>query len=125
MNFETSAQNKRPSLFRNWISFIGGVVALGALFSFLLLFISDAISKFSNPYVSLLTYIVVPVFLIGGILLAFVGAWWERRRRARGGRPTSLQMDLNQPHDRRVFVTFVSGRDCFSAALGHRLLQRL
>ncbi len=64
----------RPSLFRNWISFIGAVVALGALFSFLLLFISDAIAKFSNPYVSILTYIVVPVFLIGGILLAFVGA---------------------------------------------------
>ncbi len=103
----------RPSLFRNWISFIGAVVALGALFSFLLLFISDAVSKFSNPYVSILTYIVVPVFLISGILLAFVGAGWERRRRAHGGQPTSLKMDLDQPHDRRVILTFVSGAIVF------------
>ena len=56
---------KRPSLFRNWISLVGMVVAVGALFSFLLLFTLDAISKFSNPYVSILTYIVVPQFLIG------------------------------------------------------------
>jgi nitrate/TMAO reductase-like tetraheme cytochrome c subunit len=109
----TPARRARPSLFRNWISFVGAVVALGALFSFLLLFVSDAIAKFSNPYVSILTYIVVPVFLIGGILLAFVGAWRERRRRAHGGQPTSLKLDLDQPHDRRVILTFVSGAVVF------------
>ena len=109
----TPARAKRPSLFRNWISFLGAVVALGALFSFLLLFISDAVTKFSNPYVSILTYIVVPVFLISGILLGFIGAWWERRRRAHGGQPTSLKMDLNQPHDRRVFFSFISGAIVF------------
>ena len=54
-----------PSVFRNWISFIGMVVGIGALFSFLLLFTLDAISKFSNPYVSILTYMGVPGFLIG------------------------------------------------------------
>ena len=114
MNSENNPpQPSRPSLFRNWISFIGAVVALGALFSFLLLFISDAIAKFSNPYVSILTYIVVPVFLIGGIILSFLGALLERRRRAHGGRPTSLKMDLNQPHDRRVLLTFVSGAIVF------------
>ena len=81
---------KSPSIFRNWISFIGVVVGIGALFSFLLLFVLDAIAKFSNPYVSLLTYMLVPAFLIGGIVLAFAGAWLERRRRARGtGWPTS------------------------------------
>ena len=112
-NTQNQHSEKRPSLFRNWITFIGAVVALGALFSFLLLFISDAIAKFSNPYVSILTYIVVPMFLIGGIVLAFGGAWWERRRRAHGGLPTSLKMDLNQPHDRRVFFSFISGAIVF------------
>ena len=66
--------HNRLSLFRNWISFIGIVVAIGALFSFLLLFVLDAIAKFSNPYVSILTYMGVPAFLIGGIVLAFFGA---------------------------------------------------
>jgi hypothetical protein len=103
----------RLSLFRNWISFIGMVVAVGALFSFLLLFVLDAISKFSNPYVSILTYIGVPGFLIGGIFLAFAGAWLERRRRLRGSGPTSLQIDLNKPRDRRVLVTFIAGSVAF------------
>ena len=112
---DTPIQNtgKRPSSFRNWISLIGNVIAIGALFSFLLLFVLDAISKFSNPYVSILTYIVVPQFLIGGIVLAFFGAWRERRRRAHGGGPTSLKIDLNQPRDRRNLIAFVSGSIVF------------
>lgn len=102
-----------PSLFRNWISFIGMVVGLGALFSFLLLFTLDALAKFSNPYVSILTYMGVPAFLIGGIALMFFGAWRERRRRAAGAGPASLQLDLSRPHDRRVLITFVSGSVVF------------
>jgi nitrate/TMAO reductase-like tetraheme cytochrome c subunit/uncharacterized membrane protein len=104
---------KRPSLFRNWISLVGSMVAIGALFSFLLLFVLDAISKFSNPYVSILTYMGVPAFLIGGIVLAFFGAWRERSRRSHGTGPTSLQIDLNQPRDRRNLAAFVSGSIVF------------
>ncbi len=112
MNPESAAP-KPPSSFRNWISFIGMVVAIGALFSFLLLFVLDAVSKFANPYVSILTYLVVPVFLISGIILSFLGAWLERRRRAHGVGPTSLKIDLNSPHDRRVLVTFITGAVIF------------
>ena len=102
-------ENSRPSLFRNWISFVGIVVGVGALFAFLLLFTLDALAKFSNPYVSILTYMAVPAFLIGGIGLMFLGAWLERRRRAHGHGPPSLQINLNSPRDRRVTVTFISG----------------
>jgi len=102
-----------PSLFRNWISFIGMVVGVGALFSFLLLFTLDAISKFSNPYVSILTYMGVPAFMIGGIFLSFLGAFLERRRRAKGVGPAKLQLDLNNPRDRRVLVTFIAGSVVF------------
>jgi len=103
-----SAEPKLPSVFRNWISFVGFVIAIGALFSFLLLFTLDALSHFKNPYVSLLTYIGVPQVLIGGLALSFVGAWLERRRRARGRGPASLKIDLNSPRDRRTLVTFVT-----------------
>ena len=112
MNSESTAK-KSPSLFRNWISFVGVVVGIGALFSFLLLFVLDALSKFANPYVSILTYMVVPGFLITGIALTCFGAWRERRRRAHGVGPTSLQIDLNQPHDRRVLVTFITSSVVF------------
>jgi nitrate/TMAO reductase-like tetraheme cytochrome c subunit len=104
---------KSPSYFRNWISFVGMVVAVGALFSFLLLFVLDALAKFANPYVSILTYMVVPGFLIGGIALSFLGAWLERRRRLHGSGPASLKIDLNNPRDRRVLLTFVTGSVVF------------
>ena len=113
---------KRPSLFRNWISLVGMVVGIGALFSFLLLFMLDAIAKFSNPYVSILTYMGVPAFLIGGIVLAFVGAWRERRRRAHGTGPTSLQIDLNRAARPAESGGVRFGQHRFPPALGGRHL---
>jgi nitrate/TMAO reductase-like tetraheme cytochrome c subunit len=110
---KNDSANPTPSVFRNWISFVGIVVGLAALFAFLVLFALDAISHFSNPYVSLLTYMGVPGFLIGGIALFFLGAWLERRRRAKGSGPASLQIDLNRPRDRRMLITFVSGSVVF------------
>jgi nitrate/TMAO reductase-like tetraheme cytochrome c subunit len=103
----------RLSLFRNWISLVGMVVVIGALFSFLLLFALGAVAKFSNPYVSIVTYIGVPAFLILGIVLAVIGAWWERRRRAHGCGSTSLQIDLSRPRDRRGVVAFIAGSIVF------------
>ena len=110
MNLEQPpAKATRLSLFRNWFSLVGMVVGLGALFSFLFLFVLDAVAKFSNPYVSILTYIGVPAFLIFGIALAFFGAWRERRRRAHGSTASLLQIDLNRARDRRGMVAFIAG----------------
>jgi len=111
-----NSENQTPAhttLFRNWISFIGLVVAGSSLFAFLLLFVLDAMSKFSNPYVSLLTYLGVPGFLITGLFLFFAGAWLERRRRSKGTGPADLRIDLGNPHDRRVLITFISGSVIF------------
>ena len=114
MNSENSpAKTTRLSLFRNWISLVGMVVGIGALFSFLLLLVLDAIAKVSNPYVSILTYIVVPGFLTLSVALGFIGAWRERRRRAHGSGATSLQIDLNRPRDRRGVVAFIAGSVIF------------
>ena len=110
MNSEnTPGKTTRLSLFRNWISLVGMVVGIGAVFSFLLLLVLDAIAKVSNPYVSILTYIVVPGFLSLSIALGFIGAWRERRRRAHGSGAISLQIDLNRPRDRRGVAAFIAG----------------
>lgn len=110
---KTESSKNPPSLFRNWISFIGMLVGVCALFAFLLLFTLDAISKFSNPYVSILTYMAVPGVLISGIALTFLGVWLERRRRAKGVGPALVQIDLSRPRDRRVLVTFICGSVVF------------
>jgi nitrate/TMAO reductase-like tetraheme cytochrome c subunit len=103
-----------PSLFRNWLSLTGLVLSIGALFSFGLLFMLDAIAKFSNPYIGILTYFVVPSFLIAGIAVALFGAWRERRKRKQGNLAVPrLQIDLANARDRRMLLAFVVGSMLF------------
>lgn len=107
-NDPTPSATKQPSAFRNWISLTGTLVAVGALFSFFLLFLLDALAKNANPYVGILTFCVVPVFLISGISLAFLGVWLERRKRRLAGHAVPrIQIDLSRARDRRILVTFV------------------
>ena len=112
MNTSTDSTNPpaRPSLLRNWMSLTGLVVAIGALFSFLLLFTLDALATFPNPYLGILTYCVVPGFLISGIFLTALGMWRERRKRLRNQLSVPrIQIDLSRPRDRRILAIFVTG----------------
>src|SRR6187401_3041893 len=65
--------------FNNWISAIGAVIAVGALFSFALLVWIDFNQGDKNPYLGIFTYIVAPGFLIAGLAMVFFGAWAQRR----------------------------------------------
>ena len=113
MNTEKKGETPhRSSLLRNWTSLIGLVVSICALFSFFLLFILDAISKSANPYVGILTFCVVPAFLISGIALTIFGAWRERRKRGKVSVP-QIQIDLANPRDRRTLVAFIAGSFVF------------
>ncbi len=109
MNTPPDSDNSQsPSTFRNWISLTGMLVGVGALFSFLLLFLLDSLSSHPNPYVGILTFCVVPQFLIGGMGLTFFGAWLERRKRRRSGSTVPrIQIDLSRTRDQRILVTFV------------------
>ena len=114
MNTEDTSKPAHHSLFRNWLSWAGFIVAVGALFSFFLLFMLDAVAHFTSPYIGILTYCVVPVFLISGIVLTFLGAWLERRRRRQGNISVPrMQIDLSDPRDRRRLTIFVVGSFLF------------
>ena len=69
----------RRSHFNNWISAIGGVLAVGALFSFTFLVWMDFTQGDKNPYLGIFTYLVAPGFLIAGLVTIFFGAWAQRR----------------------------------------------
>ena len=43
----------------------------------------DAVAHFSNPYISILTWMVAPAFLVFGLFLTLIGALRERRRAGR------------------------------------------
>jgi branched-subunit amino acid transport protein len=62
-------ETKAPSLFRNYISFVGAAIASAALVSVVLLFIIEITSKAENPYLGILTYIIFPSVLIFGLII--------------------------------------------------------
>ena len=107
--------SSRPGLWRNWLSFAGGVVALGSFFAFLLLFAIDLMSHNGNPYMGILAYVVAPGFLFLGMGLAAIGIWWERRHARKAGitAPSLLAVDLSRPTDRKKLRLFVIGSVIF------------
>lgn len=102
---KTNAQ--RPGLLRNFISFIGLIIVAAALTSFVLLLLMELFVHNQNPYSDLITFILIPGIMIFGILLALVGAVFERRRRRNltheeiSAYPV---IDLNDPRSRRMLL---------------------
>ena len=103
----------RFPLLRNWLSLAGLVIAVGSLFSFLLLFILDAAAHLANPYLGILTYMVAPGFLITGLFLILLGALWQRHRLKASASLPALQIDLSRHRDRRILGIFIAGSLCF------------
>lgn len=104
----------RRSALRNWISLCGLVIAAGSLFSFLLLFVLNAVAHLSNPYVGILTYLIAPGFLMIGLFLTATGALWQRHRLKVAAAPIpALQIDLSRPRDQRILALFIAGSVAF------------
>ncbi|HZR17734.1 MAG TPA: NapC/NirT family cytochrome c [Verrucomicrobiae bacterium] len=105
---------RRTSVFRNWLSLAGFVVMVGSLFSFVLLFVIEAMAHVSNPYVGILTYLVAPAFLVLGMITAGLGAFLRHRQLVKASGPfPPLRIDLTRPRDRRVFGLFLAGSVVF------------
>ena len=100
----TSGTQSSKKLTRNAISLIGMALAIVAAANILFLFLMDVMSTRSSPYIGILAYMVMPAFLVLGLLLVPLGMLWERRRRGAQSLPT---LDLNQPAQRST-VAFVS-----------------
>ncbi|HEY6802726.1 MAG TPA: NapC/NirT family cytochrome c [Pyrinomonadaceae bacterium] len=111
MSNEAAISEKPPTLFRNYISFGGGVIAAGSLASIGLLILMDLLKTEENPYRDLVTFVLLPGFLTLGIVIILVGVMIERRHRRR--RPDSdiarfPKIDLNDSRQRRIAVTLIA-----------------
>src|SRR3954465_4772446 len=95
---------------RNPISMAGIAMALVALANILFLFLIDLISEKTSPYIGILGFMIMPAFLIAGLLLILVGYWREKRKKASGLEEVSLypKIDLNDPNQRSTAVFFLS-----------------
>jgi hypothetical protein len=109
-------KNEGGGLYRNSVSYAGGliiIVSVLAILSFLLLSFS---LKAPSPYVGIITYMILPVFLVLGLFVFFIGIIRESRRRRRAGTREALPypiLDLNQPRQRRRFTLALTAGSLF------------
>jgi nitrate/TMAO reductase-like tetraheme cytochrome c subunit len=101
---------KIPSLLQNYLSFIGIAIAVVSLTCIVLLFLIDLTSETEQPYLAILTFIMLPGVLVFGLFVVLVGALLERRRRRKLS-PEQIAafpiLDFNNPQRRRTFLLFI------------------
>jgi nitrate/TMAO reductase-like tetraheme cytochrome c subunit len=101
---------RSPTLFRNYISFAGALIVTAAGVSILLLFLIELTQKSNNPYLGIVTYIMLPAFLALGLLVIAIGMLLERRRRRRSPDteiPPYPKIDFNEPRQRRLALSIL------------------
>src|ERR1044072_6466393 len=87
MSDNSTPRTSLPGLTRNYVSFVGMVITFTSLACILLLFLIDLTQRTENPYFGIVTYILLPGFLMLGLRVLVVGMILERRKRRRS--PTS------------------------------------
>src|SRR5574338_161046 len=100
-----------PNYVYNPITLTGAAIASLSFGLIVFLFVLDIFSSKENTYLGILTYIIIPSFLIIGLLLIAYGIFCEKRREVKGIVCGSYLpvIDLNDPKKRAMFVTFALG----------------
>lgn len=99
-----------PSSFKNWVSLAGAMIALISLFMIVFLFTVTVIMEKQAAYLGLLVYILLPGFLIAGLLIIPLGIYLKIRSEKRAGvcdMPGWPRIDLNEPHQRNATFLFI------------------
>jgi nitrate/TMAO reductase-like tetraheme cytochrome c subunit len=102
---------KLPSSSRNWLTIIGTIIASINLLLIILLFIISTIFDQGSTNLGLFIYIILPGFLLLGLLLIPIGMHFERKRKRKSKKedPDKKRLpfiDLNDPRHRNAFVIF-------------------
>lgn len=102
-------ERRLPSLYYNWISLIGTALAIVSMSIIAFLFAFDLARSHASPYFGIITYIIMPVGVIIGLLLIPIGMLRERRIRDRKTTSLlySLTIDFTNPRHRNAFIAFL------------------
>jgi len=98
-----------PSSFYNMMSLAGAFLAILSFGLIVFLFILEALGDHSKPYMGIIAFVILPVFLIAGLILIAIGVIREHKKEKAG---TAVEkkfpkIDLNDDKQRRAF-TYVS-----------------
>ncbi len=102
-----------PSSIKNWISITGTVIAIFNLASILSLVILNSFFGFGGSYIGLFMYIVLPCFMIIGLILIPLGMRLNRRKvkeaEAKGKKLSWPVIDFNNIATRNAGIIFITG----------------
>ena len=105
-------KNFIASITRNGISLAGTGLAIMGLVLIISLFVMEQLGFEGGPYLGILTYLILPMIFVTGLILIPIGAVLFRRRlrRTPGGESTPLMpvFDLNQPKTRHWMMIFIA-----------------
>lgn len=100
------------SVTRNWISLSGVALAFVAATLIITLFVVDSIGEGAGPYLGILTFLVLPAFMLLGLVLVPIGIYVEHRRvrdhAEEAGRAGFPVIDLNNPKTRGALMVFLA-----------------
>ncbi len=104
---------KLPKSFYSWTTVSGVVLAsVSFLIILFLILISTLFPRGVSQYLGLFTYIILPVFLIIGLLLIPIGTWRKFKRDKKRQVQRELKfpkVDLNDPGQRMIVFIFLLG----------------
>lgn len=103
---------KLPQSLRNWISIIGATIALMNIIFIIFLFIASSFFDIGGSYVGLIIYIILPFFLIFGLLLIPIGMYITKRKskkEASSTIPDWPTIDFNKKGTRNATIIFTVG----------------
>lgn len=100
-----------PSSAKNWVSLAGAMVALISLFMIVFLFSVTVLMDKPAAYLGLLVYILLPGFLLAGLIIIPLGMYLKIRGEKKAGvcaMPGWPRIDLNETHQRNAALLFIT-----------------
>lgn len=97
---------KQKGLYRNWVSYVGGMFAAASLLLILVFIVLEASSRYPSPYLGIFTYLMFPMGIVLGVLMMLIGMRFEAKRRLKAHTTEALSypsLDLNDPRQRKRF----------------------
>src|SRR3989338_5194105 len=108
----TQEDKKFSYLFYNAVTYAGVMISLMTAIVEVFLFALDFFDKGRNLYLGLVTYLILPAFIIFGLALIPLGVLWKKNR-IKKGLPTfelrRFRIDLSLPHHRNALLVFIIG----------------
>ena len=107
---------KLPDSSKNIMSIVGASIALINLLLIIVLFILTTYVIDQGSYLGIFIYMVLPVFMIGGLLMIPIGMYREKKR-LKKEEPGELKwplVDFNKPSTRNATIIFIVGTICLA-----------